>query len=91
MLRGLPFKLTGGLHHAVRGDQAAQPMHGLLNVLLATHEALDGAETRELARELARHDTEVLVTARLQPAAPTTRRASARASRHTAAAVCSTP
>jgi len=63
VLRGLPFKLTGGLHHTVRGDQAGHPTHGLLNVLLATHEALDGAETRELSRELARHDTEVLVTA----------------------------
>jgi hypothetical protein len=63
VLRGLPFKLTGGLHHAVRGDHAGHPMHGLLNVLLATHEALEGAETRELAGELGRRDTEVLVTA----------------------------
>ncbi|MGO4599527.1 hypothetical protein [Terrabacter sp. 2RAF25] len=63
VLRGLPFKLTGGLHHAVRGDHAGHPAHGLLNVLLATHEALDGAETRELAGELGRSDTEVLVTA----------------------------
>ncbi|MFM6851310.1 MAG: hypothetical protein ACKOVB_19645 [Terrabacter sp.] len=63
VLRGLSFKLTGGLHHAVRGDHDGQPMHGLLNVLLATHEALDGAETRELAGELTRRDTEVLVTA----------------------------
>ncbi|NUO36886.1 MAG: hypothetical protein HOQ18_14000 [Dermatophilaceae bacterium] len=63
VLRGLSFKLTGGLHHAVRGDHDGEPMHGLLNVLLATHEALDGAETRELAAELGRRDTEVLVTA----------------------------
>jgi hypothetical protein len=63
VLRGLSFKLTGGLHHVVRGDHGGEPMHGLLNVLLATHEALDGAETRELAGELARRDTEVLVTA----------------------------
>ena len=40
-----------------------EPMHGLLNVLLATHEALHGAEARELAGELGRRDTEVLVTA----------------------------
>ena len=38
-------------------------MHGLLNVLLATHEALHGAEAHELAGELGRRDTEVLVTA----------------------------
>ena len=63
VLRGLPFKLTGGLHHAVRGDHDGHPMHGLLNVLLAIHEALDGAETRELAGELARRDAEVIVTA----------------------------
>ncbi|WP_374968593.1 hypothetical protein [Terrabacter sp. BE26] len=63
VLHGLSFKLTGGLHHAVRGRQGHEPMHGLLNVLLATHEALHGAEARELAGELAREDTEVLVTA----------------------------
>jgi hypothetical protein len=38
-------------------------VHGVLNVLLATHEALHGAEADELAGALARHDTEVLVTA----------------------------
>lgn len=63
VLRGLSFKLTGGLHHAVRGTHDGEPMHGLLNVLLATHEALHGAEAHELAGELARQDTEVLVTA----------------------------
>ena len=34
--RGLAFKLTGGLHHVVRGDDGGEPMHGLLNVLVAT-------------------------------------------------------
>lgn len=63
VLRGLSFKLTGGLHHAVRGSHAGEPLHGVLNVLLATHEALHGAEADELAGVLARHDTEVLVTA----------------------------
>ncbi|GAA2742688.1 hypothetical protein GCM10009868_13610 [Terrabacter aerolatus] len=63
VLHGLAFKLTGGLHHATRGDHAGEPMHGLLNVLLATHEALGGAEAHELAGVLARRDTEVLVTA----------------------------
>jgi hypothetical protein len=63
VLHGLPFKLTGGLHHAVRGRHGSEPMHGLLNVLLATHEALNGAEAHELAGVLTRRDTEVLVTA----------------------------
>jgi len=63
VLHGLPFKLTGGLHHAVRGTHGGEPMHGLLNVLIATHEALHGAEARELAGLLARQETEVLVTA----------------------------
>jgi hypothetical protein len=63
VLHGLRFKLTGGLHHAVRDSHGGEPMHGLLNVLLATHEALHGAEAHELAGVLARHDTEVLVTA----------------------------
>ena len=60
ILRGLSFKLTGGLHHAVRGDHDAEPMHGLLNVVLATHEALDGGEANELAGILAHRDAELL-------------------------------
>ena len=36
---GVPFKLTGGLHHAVRADHDGDPQHGLLNVLLAVHAA----------------------------------------------------
>lgn len=43
--RDLPFKLTGGLHHAVPTDVvtatgAVERQHGLLNVLLATHQAI---------------------------------------------------
>lgn len=64
VLHGLPFKLTGGLHHAVRSDEGSEPAHGLLNVMLAVHEALDGAEAPELARVLAITDTE-LVTERV--------------------------
>ncbi|MEO7754765.1 MAG: hypothetical protein ABIS35_15280 [Terracoccus sp.] len=60
ILRGLAFKLTGGLHHAVRTIEG-EPQHGLLNVLLATHEALDGAESDELAGILAQTSAEVLV------------------------------
>jgi hypothetical protein len=61
VLHGLPFKLTGGLHHAVRGTYHDEPMHGLLNVIVATHEALDGAEAPELAELLAEDDAELLV------------------------------
>ncbi len=61
ILRGLTFKLTGGLHHAVRGSYGDQPMHGVLNVLLATYEALEGAEAPELADTLSLTDAEVLV------------------------------
>jgi hypothetical protein len=63
ILRGLPFKLTGGLHHAVRGEYSGKPMHGLLNVLLATQHGLDGAEAPELAGILGRRDAEILASA----------------------------
>jgi hypothetical protein len=61
VLHGLPFKLTGGLHHVVRGSYDGESMHGLLNVLVATHEALNGAEAPELAEVLAQDSAEVLV------------------------------
>lgn len=61
VLHGLPFKLTGGLHHAVRGTYEEEPMHGVLNVLLATHEALNGSEAPELAEVLTQDNAEVLV------------------------------
>jgi hypothetical protein len=60
-LRGLAFKLTGGLHHVARGDHDGEPMHGVLNVLVATHEALDGSEAPDLADILAVTDVEHLV------------------------------
>lgn len=51
--RGLAFKLTGGLHHAVVGevpragqagpDGATEVQHGLLNVVLATHYLSQGS------------------------------------------------
>ena len=44
---GVPFKLTGGLHHAVRGryavDGIPEENHGVLDVLVATSAALAGA------------------------------------------------
>jgi len=62
--RGMPFKLTGGLHHAVRGDHAteegADPQHGLLNVLLAVHDGRCGADRQALAQVLAARDTDML-------------------------------
>ncbi len=61
VLRGLTFKLTGGLHHVVRCEQDGEPMHGLLNVLVATHDALQGAEAPDLAQVLRLTEVEHLV------------------------------
>lgn len=51
-----PFKLTGGLHHAVRRDADGEDHHGLVNVLLAVHAALDGGAAEEVAAVLTRRD-----------------------------------
>lgn len=60
----VPFKLTGGLHHAVRGtyevDGAPEENHGVLNVLLATSAALEGAGHDEVAGLLALRDPDSL-------------------------------
>ncbi len=57
---GVPFKLTGGLHHAVRGRYTvggtAEENHGVLNVLLATQAARRGASGAQVAGLLARRD-----------------------------------
>ncbi|WP_329577804.1 hypothetical protein OG500_07065 [Kitasatospora sp. NBC_01250] len=60
--RKLAFKCTAGLHHAVRHDDEATGFahHGFLNVLLATHAALEGAEHAELAAVLGERDGAVL-------------------------------
>lgn len=44
--RGLAFKCTAGLHHAVRhrDEAVGADQHGFLNVLLATHAALTGGD-----------------------------------------------
>jgi hypothetical protein len=60
VLHGLAFKLTGGLHHAVRGAYGPDQMHGLLNIIVAVHEALDGAETPQIAHLLAQTSAELL-------------------------------
>ncbi len=61
----VPVKLTGGLHHAVRGrydvDGGPQENHGLLNVLVATAAALDHAPPAEVAALLAERDATELV------------------------------
>mgnify|MGYP007049499045 FL=1 len=53
--RHLPFVLTGGLHHVVRGehvvDEQSQEQHGLLNVLVAVHASAGGAD-KQTVREL---------------------------------------
>ncbi|WP_245679487.1 hypothetical protein [Actinomadura hibisca] len=51
--RGLYFKCTAGLHHAVRHTDGDLEQHGFLNVLLATDAALDGAGPADLAALLA--------------------------------------
>ena len=61
---GVPFKLTGGLHHAVRGtyvvEGAPEENHGVLNVLLATSAGLEGAAPEELAAMLEVSDARAL-------------------------------
>ncbi|GAA5157883.1 hypothetical protein GCM10011366_18100 [Ornithinimicrobium tianjinense] len=50
--RGLTFKLTGGLHHAVAGEDEHGFHHGVLNVLLATHDLSGGASAGAVAERL---------------------------------------
>ena len=48
--RRLSFKLTAGLHHAVRGPLAeAEAQHGVLNVLAAVGAGVDGADAATMA------------------------------------------
>jgi hypothetical protein len=54
--RGLAFKCTAGLHHAVRHTDGDLEQHGFLNVLLATEAAVRGAGAGELAVLLAQRD-----------------------------------
>ena len=60
--RALAFKLTAGLHHAVRSTTAdGFEQHGVLNVLAAVALAQDGAEPGDLAVVLATRDPEPLL------------------------------
>ena len=56
--RGLPFKLTAGLHHALRHTDSETGFvhHGFVNVLVATGAAADGAEVAQVAELLATTD-----------------------------------
>ncbi len=60
----VPFKLTGGLHHAVRGRYPVggipEENHGVLNVLLATAAALEGAAAAEVTGLLGLSDAAAL-------------------------------
>ncbi|WP_116246682.1 hypothetical protein [Nocardiopsis sp. FIRDI 009] len=70
LARGLPFKCTAGLHHAVRHTTAEGfEQHGFLNLLVATAAAADGAGTDDLTGILADRDGAALVdaAARLTP------------------------
>lgn len=63
--RDLPFKLTGGLHHAVATtveltDGGTEDQHGVLNVLLATHHLEGGAGLPELEADLETRDANAL-------------------------------
>ena len=56
----LPLKLTGGLHHLVRGTYTDQENHGLLNVLLAAHLAQNAAPLAQLIDVLEERDSVTL-------------------------------
>src|SRR5690606_35274870 len=57
---GVPFKLTGGLHHAVRAEHDGEPQHGLLNVLLAVHSAIRDGAPVAVGSLLAQRDGDML-------------------------------
>ena len=72
--RGLPFKATAGLHHAVRScypltyerDSSTAVMHGFLNALAAAAMAKAGASRADLVEALVEPSATVLMeTARL--------------------------
>jgi len=63
--RDLPFKLTAGLHHAIRhvDPETGFTHHGFVNILAGAAVARSGAEAAEIAEVLARTDPLPLVEA----------------------------
>ena len=67
--RGLPFKATAGLHHAVRScypltyerDSATAVMYGFLNVTSAAALAFAGADARDIAAALEEQSAKALM------------------------------
>ena len=72
--RGVPFKLTAGLHHAVRGHDPVTggTTHGVLNVVAAVDALLAGADERAVTALLEQTDGAAL--AELVSALPSERR-----------------
>lgn len=62
--RHLPFVLTGGLHHVVRGEHTVdgqrEEQHGLLNVLVAVHASAGGADEQTVRELLEIRDADAL-------------------------------
>jgi hypothetical protein len=63
--RSLPFKLTAGLHHAVRNTDAETgfEQHGVVNVLMATRAALAGQDVNSVMEVLEERNTDALCAA----------------------------
>lgn len=67
--RRVPFKLTGGLHHAVacaapaQSGEGTEDMHGMLNVVLATHRAVSGQGAGDVAAALSERDARAVADA----------------------------
>ncbi|NLE79009.1 MAG: hypothetical protein GX610_05405 [Rhodococcus sp.] len=61
---GVRFKASGGLLHGVRNTDPKTDVeqHGFLNLLVATHRALEGAVAAPIAEALATRDGETLVS-----------------------------